>query len=482
MSARLSVAVSFGANFYFFGVQFATGIVLARLLSPAEMGIYAVAMAAYWIINAFQNLGLTSFMARERTLTPETLGTLYTVAGAQAVLLAGLLFAAAPGIAAFTGSPDVTAALRILCLYALVTAVHTIAGGLMTREMQFVRFSVTHIIAVTVGAGVTLWLAANGWSALSMPWGATAGSAVGALVALCLVGRHRAGRPGVAEWRRVWSFGSSLLTANLIANVCARAPDLLLARFSGIAATGLYNRAAGLVDVFNNSVLVSYQRVMQTLFAQNRDALGDFRDAYVRSVAVITGLVWPAYTGLGVLAAPVISLLYGPKWVAAAPALSLICAAGVIGTALSAPSQALIAAGEERRLPRLEAMRGVVAVALFTAAAPFGIAAAAASRVADALFGFMIYRSHVYRAAKVRSGDMAPAHGRSVLVTIAAAAPGFAIMTWFGWPLSLPPHWLAAAICGGAVTWVAALFLTRHELRIEIRRALTRGNRTQATP
>jgi len=474
VSARLSVAVSLGSNLYFFVVQFATGIILAQLLTPAEMGVYAVAMAAYWIINAFQNLGLSTLLVRERDLTPSLLGTVYAVGAAQALLLAGLLFATAPAIAAFTGSPAVTEAVRIQCLYALTSAVHMIAGGLLMRRMDFVRFNLSHIVAVTVSAGVTIWLALRGFSSLSMPWGSVAGSLAGSAGALWFARRDLAARPVLSEWDRVWRFGSALLTANLILNITSRAPDLLLARLSGVAATGLYNRAAGLVDVFTNSVIASFQRVMQTLFAQNLEATGDFRDAYVRSVAIITGLVWPAYTGLAVLATPVIALLYGDKWLAAGPALSLICAAAVISAAMTCRSQAMIAAGEERRLPRLEAVRGVIGVGLFAALAPFGLVAAAASRIVEAVAGVAIFARHVHRAAGVGGSDMLRPYVSSLVVTAAAAAPAVAVMAAFGWPARLPPVWLVTSIVAGGAAWLAAVFLARHELSGEIRRALAR--------
>jgi O-antigen/teichoic acid export membrane protein len=460
-SARKSLALSVGANILFFILQFGTGIVLARLLTPADMGIFAAAMAAYWIVNSVQNLGLASYLVREPDLDAEKLGSVYGVAGLQALFLALVLVLIAPVIAFWANEPRAAEPVRLLSLYAVAVAAHTTLSGHMMRRMQYGRLSGTLLLQNVVNAGTTIGLALAGFSYLSLVWGAIAGASASSLASLWLQRADLRVRPTLSRWRDIWRFGWHVLVANLILNICAKLPDILLSRLAGVTATGLYNRASGLVDVFSNTVISSFTRVMSSLFAQHRRETGGFRYAYLRMARLSTGLLWPAYGGLGVLASPVIGLVYGETWAAAAPVLSLLCIAAIVNTSLLGRGEILITGGDVSKLPRIESVRGVIGVAMFAAAAgQFGMVAAAATRIIDAVIAVALFLPHVYRP--------------SLVVTLAAAAPALAIMAYHGWPALLPPLWLLAAILAGGVAWIGAVALAHAELRHEIGRVIDR--------
>ncbi|MCA3254889.1 MAG: oligosaccharide flippase family protein, partial [Alphaproteobacteria bacterium] len=401
--------------------------------------------------------------------------SVYGVATLQAVTLAVVLVLIAPVVAGWANEPRAAEPVRMLALYALAIAAHTTLGGHMMRRMQYGRFSATLLIQNVVNAGTTIGLALAGFSYMSLVWGAIAGGSASSLAALWLQRRDLAVRPTLARWRDIWRFGWHVLVANLILNICAKLPDILLSRLAGVTATGLYNRASGLVDVFSNTVIGSFTRVMSSLFAQHRRETGGFRYAYLRMARISTGLLWPAYAGLAVLASPVIGLVYGETWAAAAPVLSLLCIAAIINTSLLGRGEILITGGDVSKLPRIESLRGIAGVAMFAAAAgQFGMVAAAATRIVDAVIAVALYLPHVYRNANVRASEAPGLYAPSLFVTLAAAAPPVAIMAWHGWPVLLPPLWLLAAIVAGGITWLAAVTLAHGELRHEMGRVIDR--------
>ena len=474
MSARRSVAISLGASVASFVIQFGGSLILARLLSPTEMGIYAVAMAVYWVVNALNNLGLAPYLIREPDMPPEKIGTVLSIGVLQALLLACMLWLLAPLVAAWAHEPRVTAAVRMLSLYAIATMFYSTMLGLFSRRMQFGRLHAINTAQNLLAAIVTVVLAYRGFSYFSMLWGIVVGAVFASAATFLALRRDVMVRPTLVLWRHVMRFGGSMLVTALILNFCNKLPDIILSRMAGVRATGLYNRAGGLVDVFNNSVLVSFQRVMETLFVQYRDQAGGFRYAYVRATRITTGLIWPAFAGLGVLAAPTISLLYGAKWVAAAPVLSLLCLAAIVNAALANRTEALATAGQVSLMPRIEGVRGVAGVAMFAGGAHFGMVPAAATRILDALLAALLYTPHVHRAAGIQARDVPGLYLGSAGLTVAAAAPAAFVMQAFGWPDELPLAWIGAAVGGGVALWLAAIALTRHELGAEIGRVLGR--------
>lgn len=470
MSARKALAWSVTANFLFFVIQFGASVILARLLTATEMGIYAISMSVLWVVNAFQNLGLPGYVVREREMEPARLGTVCTIATIQGFLLASLLWLGAPVVAELVDEPRVTSSLRVICLYALLQPVPGVLIGLLQRHMRFRATSTISLGNAFVAAVVTVIGAYLGLSYMSLAWGAVAGS-VFQTIAIFWVQRRELRMPvTLILWREVWAYGSRILATVSVQNIFGRMPDIILGRLASVATIGFYNRGSGLIDTLNRSVGGSFTRISGSLFRQHRDQIGSIHSAYVRMLRIITGIFWPAYAGLAVLSAPVISLLYGDRWLPATPILSLLAVAAIVNQAVPCQAEALITMGYVNRMPRLETIRGASGVMLFTVGAFFGAAPAAATRIIEGLVAVSVYLPVVRLASGVSLQELMRAYVCSALVTVAAIIPATALMVARDWPDSLPAVELFGAVAAGIVCWLGAIFAVRHELRGEIER------------
>ncbi len=473
MSVRKSMAWSLTGSFGFFVIQFVASVIVARLLTPVEMGIYGVALAALTLLTAFQNLGFQSFIIREQALDAPTLGTVHTMAVVQALALAVILYVGAPLLASFLDEPRVTPALRILCLYAILVPIETLASGHLQKRGRFDLLTAMGLARVLIGSIATVGLAYGGFSYASMSWGSVIGQVVAVAAAFLLAGRELATRPTLSRWRTVWAYGSNILATMALANIFSRLPDIALGRLAGLAQVGLYGRASGIIESFNTGVMYGVQRVVLKSMVDSRDQIGRIDYVYLRAVRAATGLFWPMYAGLAVLAGPVITMVYGPRWAAAAPVLTLLCLAAIVQTALVARQEVLITTGHVSQLPRLEGIRGSVGLALFVAGASQGLVPAAASRIAEALTQHALFVRSIRRAADTSFGSIYRCYGPSLVVTVAAVLPSAALMQWRGWPDVVAPGEFAGSILAGMGLWLAAVQLVRHELRAEIGRVAT---------
>ena len=472
MSARKSMAWSLTGSFGFFIVQFVASVIVARLLTPTELGVYGVALAALTLLTAFQNLGFQSFIIRETGMDRATLGTVHTMAVVQALGLALLLYAGAPLLADFLDETRVTHALRILSLYAVLVPFETLASGHLQKRGRFDLLTAMALSRVLVGAGASVGLAYAGFSYASMPWGSVVGQLVASAMAFLLAGRELTVRPTLSRWRTVWAYGSNILATMTLANIFSRLPDIALGKLAGIAMVGLYGRASGIIESFNTGVMYGVQRVVLKSMVDSRDRIGRIDYVYLRAVRAATGLFWPMYAGLAVLAGPVITMIYGAKWAAAAPVLTLLCIAAVVQTALVARQEVLITTGRVSELPKLEGVRGSVGLVLFIAGASQGLVPAAASRIAEALTQHALFVRSIRVAADTSLGAIYRCYGPSFVVTVAAILPAIAVMQWHGWAHVIPPVHFAGAIMAGALLWLLAVHLIGHDLKSEIRTAV----------
>lgn len=473
MSVRRGIGIMFGGNVSTFIITFAASITIARLLSPSELGIYAAAMALVSIINAVLNVGFSSYIVREREMPPEKLGSVLLLTLAQAVMIAGLLYLGAPLIGDFAHDQRVTTSVRILAWYGGLTSLLLTVFGIMQREMRFDRVVACTVVNVGLAAIVTIALAATGWSWRSMPIGGGVGVSVALVIALCMQRADlAAARLGFSHVRPILAFGAKIIPPSIILNVTNRMPDIILTRAMGASANGLYNRGANLIDTFNNTVMQSVQRVMQSQLARDRDTDAGIGPVYGVMNRMVTGLFWPLFALLGVLSAPLISLLFGAQWVAAAPVLAIVALAGAISLIVACRGVVLITVGKEGTMARLEMVRGVIGVATFTVAAyTGGIVWAAATRILDAVASVLLYSPGIHAATQLSWATTARGFVRSGLIAAITAVPATVVMTIEGWPQHLPVLELIGVGLLSGATWLAAVFALRHELAHEITRA-----------
>lgn len=471
MSVRKSLVWILGSNVAFFLIQFGASIVLARLLTPTEMGIYGVALSVLLFVKAFQNLGLPTYIVRAPVLAPAQLGTVYTVAIGQAGLMAAAIWLLAPAAAAFMDEPRVSSALRLLCIFALIAPIEAINLALVQRRRRFDQLALLNLQRALLGAAVTIVGAYMGWSYNSMAYGMIAGSAGGTLVAGWIAHRELwEVRPCLLHRRDVMHFGTRSLVTVLVANFNMRMPDMLLGSITGVTAVGIYNRGTGMIDIFNSTVLSGFSGLLQSLLVEHRDKGRPLRDVFIRSNRLMCGVAWPLFAGIGVLAGPTISLLFGPQWHAAAPLLMLLSVSSMVNIAFYGRNELFIAVGEFGVPAKLEVARLLATIPLFAVAATFGLIPATASRIVSAGIFLLICLKPLKRVTGASTRDLLENFTSNGILTAAAIFPAMILMSARGWPVSLPVLELFAVVAVGVLCWLGATFLTRHELRFEVER------------
>lgn len=472
---------SLSGNAMSFVLQFVGSVAVARVLTPGEMGVYAVAFSTMVLISALQNLGFQGFIVRESELDAAKIGSVLMMAMLQAIGLALLLYVGAPVLAHVVRDERVTIALRILCVFALLTPVDTVLQGLLQRRLRFDLVVLSNLLRVVTSMSTAVLLAYNGMSYMSLSIGAAFGAAMAATVttiSVWLSGAWLPARPTLAAWREIWAYGSRILMTLSLANILNRLPDIVLGRLCGMPALGLYGRASGIVDVIAFGGTTGFGQVMLKALSEQQGNSSLLGSSYMRGLRACIGLFWPALVGLAVLSGPVVLLVYGEQWLPAAPILSLLSIAAVIQLSTASRDELLIAAGRVTELPRMEAVGGIAGLTLFTLGATVGLTAAAAGRIAGHLVAHFVYSHRIRAATGLGLRAFYASYIPSISATLAAAAPAALLMAAHDWSPFVPVGDMAAAIAGGIVMWLAALFLVKHDLAGEARRLL---NRRQVT-
>jgi O-antigen/teichoic acid export membrane protein len=416
-----------------FVLQFGGSVVMARLLTPHEMGIVAVAYAIVGILSTIRALGLSSFLIREPDLKPEIVATSFTINAILAATTAADIAALSVAGGAWLGDPGVPRVLLLLAASPLLSILELIPIASLERIGAFQVLAPINLAKAAVTTAVTILLAVLGFSYMSIAWGNLASAGLGV----------------------VW------------ANIAGRLSDILIGRVIGLSALGLYSRAAGLNGLLYDNIHSVIARIVFVDFSERHRRALPLRESYLKVVAMITALLWPAFAGLAVLAGPVIRTIYGPVWVEAAPVLSLLSVATLITISLTMTGEIYVVSGETDRFFKNELKRTAIGLTLFTIGCLGGLVWAAAARIGDAMVAIFIYQPEVRRMTAAPASDFAPVFRQSAVLTAAAAAPAAILMSVNHWSEDTSFAAVLAAVALGVAVWATGLWLLRHPLWIE---------------
>ena len=477
MSFRRSVAWMAASQGCLFVLQFGGSVALARLLTPYEMGVFAVAAAVMGVLGILQAFGLAVFVVREPQIDADLLASAFTVNLILAALVAFLVagFSVAAGI--FLHEPGVRRVTLVLAMIPLIGIFEFLPAARLERESQFRAIAMMNLVRAGASILVQVALAAAGLSYMSMAWGQIAG-AVASAAGFTISGRQYVSfRLALTGWRQITLFGMQQLAIQGVNTLSQRISDLLIGRLLGLSALGLYGRANNLTGLlWTNAYMILGRVILVDLAEQSRTEM-NLGNRYLRTVEVISALLWPSFAGLAILAGPLIYIVYGPAWVAAARPLSMLALASIGFISLGMTWQVFIVCNETSQLVRLEWTRSGIGFVLFAVGCFFSLSTAAAARILESFVAIAIYLPRVESITGTHRSDFLRIFRSSAIATVIPCSPAFILMTIYGWSPHVPVSLVAAAIAAGVAIWLGILHLMGHPLSHELRRLVAESRR-----
>jgi PST family polysaccharide transporter len=316
------------------------GVVLARILVPADYGAFAVALIVLNALLSVNELGVSLAVVRWPGDVSRIAPTVVTLSAASSVLLLGAALAAAPWVAVALHAPGATGALRVLSCAVLIDAVTAVPAALMTREFLQRQRMLVDLAGFVVTAGLSVGLAAAGAGVWSLVCSALAGNLVnGALVVAAAPRRYRPGFDRAVA-RELLGFGAPLALASLLVFALLNVDYVVVGASLDAVQLGFYLLAFNLstwpVTVFSAPARRVSLPAFARLHADGGQAPGPSRAsaAFVPACTALVTATLPACLLLGLLAGPLVGLVYGPTWAPTAavlPWLMVLAVTRVVG-------------------------------------------------------------------------------------------------------------------------------------------------------
>lgn len=474
MSVRLSLAWTYLAQVLGFFITFGSTIVVARLVSPRDFGIFAMAGAITTLINLLMQFGLAKYIMREAEITREMLQSLFTVNVLLSLVYVGSLLVGAALAGRLFGSEDVGRFLYVFAIFPLFAMFEFIPEALCSRNMRFGVVSSLQIVRAVVLATTTMFFAWQGYAFLSFAWAQVLAWAATSICFNIIVWRPDAWRLRFTGLKQILAFGSQMIGIGGLNQFGTRAGEMALGSLLGLANLGLYSRAASLPQTLYGNIFGAGGNVIFSRMSVDLRETGEFHANYLRFLRLLLGLMWPMLVGLSVLSRPVIHTLYGAKWQATAIPLSLLTLAAAVTGAIGMTQEVFILRHETARQMKIELVRTIVGLMLFIGAALISLPMAAAAKLAEALLAFALYRKPMNRLVGGEPGEFRRIYVEALMLTAAAVLPALLLMIWSSFDPKTNLVQITLSILAGGMLWVGLLWRQQHPIATEFLRSVKR--------
>ena len=467
-SVRKSLALSAVDNYLGLVLQVASTVVLARILTPQQIGVYAVAAVFASLASTFRDFGVSEYLIQERDLDRDTLRAALTVNITISWCMGLLLLVAAPFLAEFYRERGVREVMNVLACNFLFIPFGAVTMAWFRRELNFRPIVIVNVTANTASFLVVVTLGLNGFGYMSLAWSSLAGVVVSLLVVSLFRPANFPRWPGLRGVGKVFHFGKFASSMYVFGQAGKGAPEMIIGRVQDMAAVGMFSRAYGIVELFNRLVLRSLSSVYLPYFARSTREDGTSRRGLRTAVSYLTAVGWPFLMFMTVVAYAAIRIIYGEQWLPAVPLAQVLCLAGAVEIMYYPAREAMLAQGRAKEGNNLQIIMQSLRVIGLLAAVPFGLAGACWGLVAGAVGGAIASHWYLTRFAGWSAHDLWLAVRPSLLITAIVVAPIYLMIS----VVPIGEHnyvrvGLAAGALGFAL-WMAALLWLRHPLWAEI--------------
>ena len=474
MSTRYSLIFSFIDRYASLVITVVSSMVIARLLTPAEIGVFSVTMVLLIFVNTVRDMNAGQYMVQEKNLTTDSIRAVWALQLGLGFGLAILVLAASHPVAVFYSEPRMRGIMWVVALNYAVNPLGSLTSAWLVREMKFGSLAMMRFASGLAGALVSTGMAWKGYGPISLAFGSLCATLVNAIVATFYRPKSFPWLPGLAEIKTVLSFGTKLTGSSFISQLALNAPELVLGKIQNVAAVGYFSRANGLVQMFYRLFVDAALNVCMPWFAKCLREDGEVNAPYLKATAYLTVFGWPFCVGLACLAHPAITLLYGNQWGSSVDLTRILAIATAISVPASLSRTALLAGGCVNTVVKVTILTALPTIAFVIVGAFWGLNEVGVLLVLASIINSWLWLRAVARDLGIRWRAILAVFWLSAKVTALSAIGPTVAWLIYG---ARPEQVLASLGVGsglGIVGFLAGTFIFDHPVKYEITRIIAK--------
>lgn len=329
-------------------IQFVSGIILARLLTPYDYGCIGMLTIFMSLAESFIDGGFGSALIQKKKPSQEDYSTIFFWNLGVAAIMYVILYFSAPAISRFYNIPLLCKVLRVQALVLFIYAFNIIQKNQLRKNLNFKLLSIVTVTTSCIALGVTVFMASKGCGV----WALVAQNLITAAIPAIVFWFYVKWRPIWAfskrSFKELFGFGFYMFLSHMINQLFTQIQGLLIGRLYSASDLGYYSKARSTENVASSSITQIMTQVTYPLYSETQDdklAMGNMVKRLTGTLAYIT---FPLLFVLLLTAKPLFLFLYTDKWLNSVPYFQILCIAGLANSLQSVNLQTISAIGKSR--------------------------------------------------------------------------------------------------------------------------------------
>lgn len=429
---------------------------MARLLNPEDFGLVAMVTVVTGVFEIFATAGLSMATVQKATITDEQLSTLFWINLLVGLVLCLLCLVTAPLLVSFYHEPRLSSIAAAMGAWFVLSAGGVQHSALLQRQLRYVALAAAETLSLLGSFALGIALALSGFGYWALVAATIAAPAINTAATWVIT----AWVPGMprrsAEILSMLRFGGTITLTNLVVYVGYNFEKLLLGRFWGADALGLYGRAYQLNNVPTTNLHSAVGGVVFSALSRVQDDRDRLRAYFLKSYSLVISLTVPVSVFGAVFADEIVLVVFGPKWMEAATIFRLLAPTVLVLGIINPTGWLLQSIGLQGRSLKIAYVIAPLLVAASLIALPYGprgVAFAYSAAMALWLVPHMMWALH---GTMISPWDIVLATSRPLFASLVAAALAFGVELYVG---DLRSPFLLLAVVGTIMMSLYTLML-----------------------
>ena len=312
-------------------LRFIASVVLARLIVPADFGIFVIALIVTGFIGLFSTIGLGSSIIQKKLLDERHIRISFTLSIIFGILIYVIIWFLAPFIALFFKETRLVLILRIISVSVPMNSIATTGMSMLQREMKFKSLFFIDATSYFVGyLLIGIILALSGFKVWSLVIGVAAEQFINLVLVLFITKFPKKFLIKIKESKELLRFGSGIGLINIFTFFANNIDNIVIGRFLTSGQVGLYNRAFQLMKLPSIGISEPVSNVLFSSYSGLQDDIKSIEKAFLRSINAVALISFPILISMALLSKYIILGLYGSNWEGAIKVFQILCIAGIL--------------------------------------------------------------------------------------------------------------------------------------------------------
>ena len=331
-------------------IQFVSGIILARLLTPHDYGCIGMLTIFMILSETFIDGGFGAALIQKKRPSQEDYSTIFFWNLGMAFVLYAVLFFTAPSIAGFYHIPLLGNVLRVQGVILFIYAFNIVQRNQLRKNLNFKLLSIVTLTTSVLSISVTLTMAYYGYGV----WSLVAQNILTAFIPAVIFWFYVKWRPLLIfsrqSFKELFGFGFYMFLIDILNRIGKEIQGLLIGRFYNSSTMGYYSKANSTERLASTSISQIMIQVTFPLYAEVQDDLNRLSNMVRQLTMTISYLTFPLMSILILCAKPIFILLYSERWTDSVPYFQILCLSGLAYCMQSVNYQSIYAIGKSKLL------------------------------------------------------------------------------------------------------------------------------------